>query len=222
VGKEVRVTGFHEEVMSAVQRDLLAELGRVATDLGFYLGGGTAVAIRLGHRRSLDFDWFTARPLGDPMLLAQRLRERGLRFRTVDVAEATLHGEVDRVRVSFLEYRYPDLAAPAEWPVHGLRLGSLEDLACMKLSAVAGRGARKDFVDVYAIGTTRFGLSDMLAMYRTKYGVDDVGHLLMSLVYFDDAESEEMPEMLWDVEWKEITRAIDGWVREQASGTSTR
>jgi hypothetical protein len=60
------------------------------------------------------------------------------------------------VKFSFLEYRYAPLVEPVEWAEYGCRLAGLEDLACMKLSAIGGRGAKKDFIDIYALGRTRF------------------------------------------------------------------
>ena len=64
---------FHAEVLPPEQQDVLRQLGRVAKDLGYYLGGGTAVAIHLGHRRSVDLDWFTER-MDDPLRLASQIR----------------------------------------------------------------------------------------------------------------------------------------------------
>lgn len=216
LGQKGGVVTFHEGVMSSVQQDVLRRIGAVGQDMGFYLGGGTAVAIHLGHRRSMDLGWFVDEAIPDPMVLAQDLRGRGVEVATIEVARGTLHADLDGVRVSFLEYRYPLLEEVVAWREYGCSLAALEDLACMKLSALAGRGARKDFVDVYALGTARFDPSEMLDLYRAKYSPADLGHVLMSLAYFDDAEREELPEMLWDVGWDEMRRTIEEWVRELA------
>jgi hypothetical protein len=84
----------------------------------------------------------------------------------------------------------------------------------MKLSAIAQRGARKDFCDIYALGKKAFSLSQMLNFYQKKFSIRDIGSVLYGLVYFDDAESERMPRMLWDVKWREIRNTILGWVKE--------
>jgi hypothetical protein len=118
----------------------------------FYLGGGTALAIHLGHRRSVDFDWFTQEHITDPLRLAQDLNDQGIVFVTRSIERGTLHGSVSGVQVSFLEYRYPLLQPLVAWPMFGCTLASPEDLACMKLSALAQRGAKKDFIDIYALG----------------------------------------------------------------------
>jgi hypothetical protein len=151
---------LHREALGRSQRSLLPRLAPLARQHGFYLAGGTALALQLGHRRSVDFDWFREDPIDDPLRLAADVRAAGLRFETDRVEKGTLHGQASGVRVSFLEYGYPLLRPLRE--VEGLRLAALEDIAAMKLAAVAQRGSKKDFVDVFALGG-RFGLSDMLA-----------------------------------------------------------
>lgn len=200
--------------MPAAQQQVLRAVGPVVTQHGFYLGGGTAIAIYLGHRRSMDFDWFSPASIGDPLALAARLRNDGIRLEVLEVAQRTLHGAVDGVRMSFLEYPYEHLAPPLAWPAFECRLASLDDLATMKLSAIAGRGSRKDFVDIFALGTAFRPLPELLGAYQRRYDVADVGHVLYGLSYFDDAEQEPMPEMLWDVQWTAIRQTIEGWVRE--------
>jgi hypothetical protein len=178
----------------------------------FYLGGGTAIAIQLGHRRSLDLDWFTPGVISDPAVLGATLREAGVDFQVTSLDRGTLHGVYENVRVSFLEYRYQLLEPAVHWPEFECSLASLADLACMKLSALAGRGAKRDFIDLYAIGTTGMGLPRMLDLYRAKYATDDVASVMMGLSYFDDAEEEDMPEMLWDLDWQDVKRAMERWV----------
>ena len=207
---------FHPEAISERQQEVLLHLGPVATELGFYLAGGTAVALHLGHRRSVDFDWFTGERLTDPLRLAQNLRDAGLAFQTGQVARGTLHGTASDVQVSFLEYRYPLLERLVPWPDYACRLASLDDLACMKLAAIAQRGAKKDFIDLYALGLRHRPLPDLLALYQRKYATHDVAHLLYALAYFDDADRERMPMPLWDLDWQTIKRTIRDWVQDVA------
>jgi hypothetical protein len=93
---------------------------------------------------------------------------------------------------------------------------SLEDLACMKLSALAQRGSKKDFVDIYALGLRHIPLKEMIRLYQQKYSVKDIGYILYGLIYFDDADRERMPRVFWDLDWRTIKRTIQGWVREVA------
>jgi hypothetical protein len=87
----------------------------------------------------------------------------------------------------------------------------------MKLATVTQRGSRKDFVDVFALGQ-RFRLEEMLIFYREKYGLEDCGHVLAALSYFDDADRERMPTMLERRSWPSVKSAVRGWVRNAARG----
>ena len=82
----------------------------------------------------------------------------GLDLEIEQVSPGTLQGTIQGVRVTFLRYQYPMLRAVQRWKDMNCDLASLEDLACMKLSAIAQCGARKDFCDLYALGTTSFSL----------------------------------------------------------------
>ncbi|MDD3927580.1 MAG: nucleotidyl transferase AbiEii/AbiGii toxin family protein [bacterium] len=200
------------QVMVNKQAIVLDNIGSLLTSLNFYLAGGTAVALQLGHRMSKDLDWFTQEPLQDPLALAQSIRENEIAFTTAAVSRGTLHGAISGVRVSFLHYGYRLLKPLSYSPDNVCRLASLDDLACMKLSAVAQRGSKKDFVDIYALGMQHRPLAEMLELYGEKYDIKDIAHLLYALTYFDDADKERLPKMLWPVRWSEIKREITCWV----------
>lgn len=204
---------FRPEVMPATQQTMLRRLASIVGQRGMYLAGGTALAIQVGHRRSVDLDWFSPSAI-DPMALAADLRSAGIPIQVTDVDEGTLHGKAGGVMLSFLEYRYPDLVAPIEWPDYGVRLSALEDLACMKLSAIGGRGSKKDFIDVFALGREKFTLDQMLQFYGQKYEIADLGHTLFALTYFDDAEQDDTPAMLWQIDWDEVKAVVEGWVQD--------
>lgn len=208
---------FHADSITTDQQAVLHTLGPTVTDHGFYLGGGgTAIALQLGHRRSIDFDWFTSERFDDSMRWAQTLREAGVDFTTSSIDRGTLHGTVDGVRVSFLEYRYALLQPLIRWPSYHMDIAALDDLACMKLSAIAQWGAKKDFIDLYGLVRAHRPLPALITRYQQKYSTDDIAHLLYALAYFDDAESERMPVMLWDVDWATIKDEIQDWVKQIA------
>jgi len=102
---------YHPRVLAAAQQRVLRRLGPVLTPWRFYLGGGTALAIRLGHRRSMDLGWFTEDALPDPLRLAQEIRDHGIPLVTRQVDRGTLYSSISRVRFSLLEYRHPALQA---------------------------------------------------------------------------------------------------------------
>jgi hypothetical protein len=217
LGKKSESLRFHPKVLTPLQKKVLGQVGAILAEWQFYLGGGTALAIYFGHRHSVDLDWFTGVGIADPLRLAQDFRDKGVPFITGEIERGTLHGTLSGIRVSFLEYRYPLLKKPVFWPQFSSRIASLEDLACMKLSAIAQRGSKKDFVDMYALGMKRFPLEKMIRLYQQKYDVKDIAHLLYGLAYFDEAEKERMPKIYWNIDWQKIKKTIQGWVREMVS-----
>jgi hypothetical protein len=133
------------------------------------------------------------------------------------VQRGTLHGEIDGVRVSFFEYRYPLLAPLVDPPDLGCLVASLEDLAAMKLLAVDQRGAKKDFLDIHALGKHGLSLAEMLGLFRRKFAIEDISRVLYSLCYFDDADLDPMPKMHTNVTWEQAKTDLRAWVKATAT-----
>ena len=204
---------MHIEIIRPDQDTVLKKLGRVADEYGFYLAGGTALALHFGHRRSDDFDWFTKAMIDDPQTLEMNLHEQGLTLTEQQISPGTLHAVVDTVHVSFLEYRYPLISPLVQLRDYQCDLASIADICCMKLAAVAHRGAKKDFIDIYAISkAASLSLKQMLDLYQQKYGTDDVVSVIYGLSYFEDAEEDAMPEMLQPTNWLAVKREVSSWV----------
>lgn len=214
MGKANQPMNFFTDGLTPSQMEILKQLAPVPALYSFRLGGGTALAIHLGHRRSIDLDWFTLERFNDPMRFAQELRDEDIRFTTSQTAPGTLHGDIDGVRISFLEFRYPLLKPVLHWPETGIYLLSLDDLACMKLSAIAQRSAKKDFYDVHALCNLHLSLEQMLGLYQEKFSVQDISPVLYGLVYFDDAEEEPDPILLEKKEWEQVKRDFRKWVKD--------
>jgi hypothetical protein len=205
---------FHSEVLGNLQKKVLRQLGPVISQWQFFLGGGTALAIHLGHRHSGDLDWFFTEPIGDLMRLAQDMRGAGIPLVSCQIERGILHGRISGVRVSFREYRYPLLEPPVIWPRFGCHIASKADLSCMKLSALTQRGSKKDFMDIYALGLKYRSLPDMLQFYQKKYSLQDIVHVLYALAFFENADRERMPKMLRPANWKSVKKTIQGWIKE--------
>ncbi|MDZ4168057.1 MAG: nucleotidyl transferase AbiEii/AbiGii toxin family protein [Coriobacteriia bacterium] len=202
----------HREVIDAETASVLHILSEIPSVSGFYLAGGTAAALQLGHRQSLDLDLFTERPWSTARVLGD-LAARG--SMVIDrQEEGTLVGEFDGVRVSLFWYEALLLAEPVDAGL-GVPLASLLDIGCMKLIAISQRGSRKDFIDLYHLAAAGVTVRDIVRALPVKYpGVRyNVVHLLRSLAYFDDAESEPEPVMLVPHDW--------GLVRTYAIAEST-
>lgn len=150
---------------------------------------------------SVDVDLFSESDFASDVV---RNRLRGLNtLRNLELAPGTLHLELRGVKVSFLHYPYPLLFPVAEF--EGLTVADLRDIACMKLDALASRGTRRDFVDLYLLAES-YGLPTIFEWFAAKYAAVSFNrtHLFKALTYFADAEQEPMPDMLVPLGWTTI------------------
>jgi predicted nucleotidyltransferase component of viral defense system len=192
---------WHTEVLSADAADLLRNLGDQEYMRAFYLAGGTALALHLGHRRSIDLDFFSEQSVAEDLLLSQV--ENLPEFSLVAKEPQTLHCQIQRVKVSFIGYPYPMLAPCREYS--HVAIADPVDIACMKLSAIASRGVRRDFIDLHQIAR-RDGLNALLEAFQKKFAKANFNlvHVLKSLVYFADAEKDPTPDMLTPHSWEQL------------------
>jgi len=170
----------------------------------FYLAGGTALALYLGHRQSIDLDWFTPKSFNTKILL-KKLQKIG-RFELINEEENTLEGYLDGVKLSFMTYPY-GLLDKKEKLFGQVFLASKLDIALMKLSAIAGRNAKKDFIDLYYyLQIEQTNLSNLFQQTSKKFkGIDyDIIHVCKSLIYFKEAEEQPDPKMLIKITWPKV------------------
>ncbi|NLA75565.1 MAG: nucleotidyl transferase AbiEii/AbiGii toxin family protein [Deltaproteobacteria bacterium] len=206
------IIDIHTEILSDAQVNLLHALSKAFMDTDFYLAGGTALALKLGHRLSKDFDWFINR-LGDPEDLFRRLRSADISFTVLSTASETVYLNIDSIQASFIGYDYPLLEPPGiASEKYQFRIAGYDDIACMKLSAIASRGSRKDFVDLYYLIKNFKPLESYLELYIKKYKNRDIGHVIRSLVYFRDAEEEPELTMIAPLDWIKTKSDFEGWV----------
>jgi hypothetical protein len=208
---------LHPAVLTTEGAAILGAIGPTCESLGFYLAGGTAVALRLGHRRSVDLDWFSGNADFDAGTIREALEREGIAFCVGEAGPGTLHGTTDGVAVSFLRYRYDLLAEPDPLEGFGCRTASLEDLMCMKLAAATSRGAKKDLFDVAVLCQRALPLDRALVLFREKYRLDDAGHVVLSLAWFDDAERDPDPSLLDSPSWEEVKAYLAEEVRRLAA-----
>lgn len=167
-----------------------------------YLAGGTALALQIGHRISVDLDFFTLHEFNEEMLATKLAMFP--EFIQDGTAQWTVWGKIGRTKFSMFWYKYPLLEQTTLF--EGIQLASLPDIAAMKIHAIEDRGTRRDFVDVYFLAK-KYTLEDMLEFYQKKYAVleDHFYSILRSLDYFEDAEQEkQMPKMITPITWDEV------------------
>ena len=169
----------------------------------FHLVGGTALALQLGHRVSVDIDLFTDQAF-DVQLFAELLREK-FSIQALETAMNTVRGTVDGIKLDLMAHRYPIIDGPTL--IDGLRLASLKDIAAMKLNAIANRGSKKDFWD-FAELLNYFSRDEMLGFFAEKYTAENVWYVEKSLSYFVDAEEEPDPRDLKGRSWSDVKRAV--------------
>lgn len=179
-------------------RILLVSLAPQPALRDFALGGGTSLALRFGHRLSVDLDFFTTQEFSPETLIA-----------SLDISPYTITGRAANsltidaagVKLDLLRHAY-SLLEPVE-SIDGISLISLPDLAAMKLNAIANRGSKKDFYDLAEL-LKRFTIRQMIGFFTEKYPATDPFTVIRSLAWFEDAELEPDPLPLNSVTWKEV------------------
>lgn len=166
----------------------------------FYMAGGTALALYLGHRQSNDLDFFSEKDFNTEKYAQIVLKLGGT---IIEEETGTLHAVIDNTKVSFIHYPYR-LIKPLKQEL-GIRLASIEDIACMKVIAILQRGEKKDFFDIYEI-LKRFSPLMIKEMILEKYGDKKINcyHVLKSFFYFDEADKTLDPVSLNDTSWDDV------------------
>lgn len=180
----------------------------------FYLAGGTSLALQIGHRDSVDFDFFSEEDINTDELF-ERLREIFKEHTLLKIQEEknTLTVLIDgSVKISFFTYKYKliDKTTSDE----NFTFASVTDIGCMKLSAITGRASNKDYIDLYFI-LKFFSLSDLLEKTHDKYPELDRNLILKSLVYFEDVTVEQMLfKNNNDIEFVEVKKRLQSEVKK--------
>lgn len=186
------------ELLELLKKIMSSELFK-----NFNLVGGTSLALQIGHRFSIDIDMF-----GNSEIDELEFIEELSNFGTVLVLKKSKNiiiFSINGVKVDFVNYKYPLLEELIT--EENIRLVSDRDIAAMKLNAIAGRGSRKDFIDLYFL-LKKYSLKELLDFYKKKYLDGSEFMVLKSLTYFEDAETEEIPIMFEPIDWDKIKQAI--------------
>ncbi len=194
---------LHYETVYPETLELLKELSASPELSDFFLVGGTAVSLHIGHRISVDLDFFSQKDINTDslkMFLSSRYSIHNT-ITDVNTLSCFIKYKETSIKVEFISYKY-DLLRPVV-TIDGINLLELDDLIPMKLSAISGRGAKKDFCDIYFL-LQKFSITQMLELYRKKFETENIFHLIKSLTYFDLADNDPEPIILDKVEWDKI------------------
>lgn len=157
----------------------------------FYLAGGTALALQIGHRDSDDFDFFCKKDI-DTQKLFVDIKNFFKDYKVVKVQDEcnTLTVIVDNsIKLSFFSYKYELMQQLIDEP--NLKIASIIDIACMKLIAITSRASNKDYIDIYYV-LQQMDLAELLEVASKKFSDIDRNLILKSLVYFDDVKIESI------------------------------
>lgn len=206
---------LHKDTVKRETFELLKELMQDKDLQYFNLAGGTALALYLGHRISIDLDLFT------PVQFNARDLEKYLidkyDFKASFLEKNTLKGTINDVKIDCITHNYPYLETPLETK-EGIRLYSIRDLAAMKLSAIADDGTRvKDFIDIACL-STKLSLNDMLESYATKFPNANPIRPLKGLTFFEDINFKEPIQMIdGKYKWELIEKRLNNMIKRENS-----
>jgi len=174
---------------------------------GFYLAGGTALALYIGHRKSVDIDLFSDFAFDSAQMMENIVQD--FRFNLMFSAPNTLRGTINGINVDILAHRYKLIGDIVD--EEGFLILPVPDIAAMKLNAISTSGQRiKDFIDIYYL-LEKYPLKDILGWYSEKYNQANDLLILKSLVYFDDVEESEWPVMIKEpgLKWKDVRHRLE-------------
>ena len=170
---------------------------------GWYLAGGTALALQVGHRQSVDLDFFRDRPFQEERV-ERNLFETGTWVTNLR-SSGTLYGEFMGAKASFITYPF---FKPSRTRVHYGTISILTpaDIAAMKIIAISQRGKKRDFIDLFWYCANEASLEEVMRSAIAQYPdkKHNIPHFFKSLVYFTDAESDPLPKLFFKADWKTV------------------
>ena len=183
---------MHLEILSREQADLLPFIKKYIKQ--YYLVGGTAIALHIGHRRSIDFDLFTEGKVNTNSLRKQVLSS-GFPSDVIHQDVDQIHFNINKVKLTF--YKYPFTIPANIFHEVYFRIPDLPSLAAMKAFALGGRGKWKDYVDLYFIIKNHFSVQEISAKAKALF-TDVFNPILFNkqLCYFKDISFEEQVEFM--------------------------
>ena len=177
---------------------------------GWYLAGGTALALQAGHRQSIDLDFFAQKKIFPPAEVTSHFPNDTAIWDPYIVKEGTVYAKLHGAKVSFIAYPFFTPALPRHH--YGLvPILDTNDIAVMKVIALSQRGRKRDFVDLYWYAKNVAPLASVIRKLPHQYAgiTHNYQHIIRAFTYFADAENDPMPTLLFDATWEEIKRYFE-------------
>ncbi len=177
----------------------------------FVLVGGTALALQMGNRESIDLDLFSTDDFSSNEILSSLLNDYQIIVN--NQLTQTLISTINQVKVDFIKFHYPFIRPFVI--IENVRMASIEDIAAMKLDAITGRGSKKDFYDLFFL-LQHYSIDELFSFYSEKYPHQTTFHVIRSLSYFEDAEKQPNPivfdkTITWEIVKQKIISTIQGF-----------
>lgn len=196
---------WHTEILSPETLKALNYLAnqKWLAESDWYLAGGTALALHAGHRQSVDLDFFSPQGTQETGLLIKRFKNTD--WETTLEREGTLYGVLDGAKVSFIAYPSFKYAETPQW-YGNVRVLTPADIAVMKVIAISQRGRKRDFIDLFWYVQNKEPLLAVIKRLPAQYPsvTHSYHHILESMMYFTDAETDPMPKLCFDTDWNTV------------------
>lgn len=182
----------------------------------FSLVGGTTLALKYGHRVSVDLDFFSYENYDTTIIESALQKEFANKLKLqVQKPKWGIFCFIDDVKVDIIHYPHPTIYEPET--IDDIRLYSSPDIAAMKINAILGRGKKKDFWDLAEL-LLHYTLEELISFHQQKYPSQNLLITIpQAITYFDDAEESEEPVSLKDQTWSSLKKFIQKKVREYLS-----
>ena len=196
---------LHKNAVEPTTLELLKIICRQQQLNSFALGGGTSIALRGGHRFSVDLDFFTNLPY-DNGTVYKTITSKWPKAELLFEQNQTMMFIMEGIKVDFVLY-------PFEWnypfeTIEETRLINLRDIIPMKLQAISNRFSKKDFWDIDFL-LNEFTLNEMIGFFKTKFPSIDTGYIVHSLTNFEMAEKGQDPIYIIPRKWEEVKSNLE-------------
>jgi len=204
-----------EFILNRNQKKILKNLSFLKDD-GFYLAGGTALALQFGHRTSVDLDFYTKKHFSPIKLTKDFKKVFKNNLKELRTAEDTLWLKIENTDLSFFKYPYRLIRPLVNYET--IKIASTEDIIAMKLEAIITRGKKRDFIDMYFI-MKKYGIEKALNFFKEKYPeAFNEYNCITGLTYFEDAERGEQGRkriyIYSKIDWTSIKNYIEKEVKK--------